>query len=209
MINHKRTERIYREEGLSLRRRRRKKTASQVRVELSQATRPHQYWSMDFMTDCLHNGRRFRILTLIDEFSRQCLALEVDTSINGVRVSNVLSRVAILHGLPDVIKVDNGPEFISKALDAWAYQREVRLHFSRPGKPVDNAFIESFNSRFREECLNDHWFMSIAHARDTIEAWRTDYNTVRPHSSLNGLTPQEFIEKEQENLQLTVVQSSG
>jgi putative transposase len=209
VINHKRTERIYREENLSIRRKKRKKTTAELRVQIPDAQRPNQQWAMDFMSDALFNGRRIRLLTLIDEYSRECLAIEVDTSINGVRVTNVLNRVAVMRGLPDIIKVDNGPEFIGKALDAWAYQREVQLQFSRPGKPVDNRFVESFNGRLREECLNDNWFMSLQNARDIVEKWRLDYNTARPHSSLNDLTPQEFFDKEHQKLQLSLVQSMG
>jgi putative transposase len=209
VINHKRTERIYREESLSIRRRKRKKTTSELRIKIPDPVRPNQHWAMDFMSDALFNGRKIRLLTLIDEYTRECLAIEVDTSINGVRVTNVLTRIAMIHGLPEVIKVDNGPEFIGKALDAWAYQRQIHLQFSRPGKPVDNRFIESFNGRFREECLNDNWFMNLRDAQDIVETWRQDYNTARPHSSLNDLTPQEFYEKEQEKLQLNLVQSMG
>jgi putative transposase len=209
VINHKRTERLYREEGLSIRRRKRKKTTSELRVKIPDAARPNQHWAMDFMSDALFNGRKIRLLTLMDEYTRECLAIEVDTSINGVRVTGVLTRVAMIRGLPEVIKVDNGPEFIGKALDAWAYQRQIHLHFSRPGKPVDNRFIESFNGRFREECLNDNWFMCLRDARNIVESWRLDYNTARPHSSLNDLTPEEFVAKEQEKLQLNLVQSTG
>jgi putative transposase len=209
VINHKRTERIYREENLSIRSKKRKKTASELRINVPDAQRPNQQWAMDFMSDALFNGRKIRLLTLIDEFSRECLAVEVDTSINGVRVTNVLNRVAVTHGLPETIKVDNGPEFIGKALDAWAYQRGIRLQFSRPGKPIDNRFIESFNGRLRDECLNDNWFMSMAHACETVEEWRLDYNNARPHSSLDDMTPREFANKEREKLQLTLVQSMG
>lgn len=186
-----------------------KKTASELRIQIPDAEHVDQQWAMDFMSDALYNGRKIRLLTLIDEFSRECLAVEVDTSINGVRVTNVLNRVAANHGLPEMIKVDNGPEFIGKALDAWAYQRGIRLQFSRPGKPIDNRFIESFNGRLRDECLNDNWFMSIDHARKIIEDWRVDYNNVRPHSSLNDLTPHEFADKEREKLQFNLVQSMG
>jgi putative transposase len=209
VVNHKRTERIYRAEGLSIRRKKRKKTAAVLRIQIPDAVRPNQQWAMDFMADALYNGRKIRLLTLLDEYTRECLAIEVDTSINGVRVTNVLTRVAMMRGLPDIIKVDNGPEFIGKALDAWAYQREVHLQFSRPGKPVDNRFIESFNGRFRDECLNDNWFMSLHAARNIVEKWRLEYKTERPHSSLNDLTPEEFVNKEQEKLQLNLVQSMG
>ena len=209
VVNHKRTERVYKEEGLSLRRKKRKKIASELRVSIPDAIRSGQHWAMDFVSDALFNGRKIRLLTLIDEYTRECLAIEVDTSINGVRVTNVLSRIAMARGLPNIIKVDNGPEFIGKALDAWAYERGVQLHFSRLGKPVDNRFIESFNGRLRDECLNDNWFMSLPSARDIIEEWRVAYNTERPHSSLDDLTPSEFFEKEQERLQLELVQSTG
>jgi len=192
VINHKRTERIYREERLALSIRRRKKLASQGRIEISKAERPNELWAMDFMQDALHNGRRIRLLTVVDTYTKECPRIEVDTSIRGARVAEILSQIAGLRGLPENIIVDNGPEFISNAMDAWAYERGVKLHFIRPGKPVDNAYIESFNGRFRDECLNQHWFMSLSHARTVIEEWRNDYNLQRPHTSLKGLTPYEF-----------------
>lgn len=192
VINHKRTERIYREERLALNIRRRKKLASQGRIEISKAERPNELWAMDFMQDALHNGRRIRLLTIVDTYTKESLRIEVDTSIRGTRVAEILSQIAGLRGLPENIIVDNGPEFISNAMDAWAYERGVKLHFIRPGKPVDNAYIESFNGRFRDECLNQHWFMSLSHARTVIEEWRNDYNLQRPHTSLKGLTPYEF-----------------
>lgn len=206
IINHKRTERIYQEEGLSLRIRRRKKTASVLRVEMPQAEKPDQRWSMDFMSDCLYDGRKFRVLTVVDDYTRECLAIKVDTSINGVRVTNVLNRIAYMRSLPEIITIDNGPEFAGRAMDAWAYQHAVKLNFIRPGKPVENAYIESFNGKFRDECLNDNWFMSLQQAKDIIEAWRIDYNKERPHSSLGNLTPEEFVHQEQEKFQLTLVQ---
>jgi len=206
LINHKRTERIYKEEGLSLRQRRRKKMASVLRVEMPQAEKPDQRWSMDFMSDCLYDGRRIRVLTVVDDYTRECLAIEVDTSINGVRVTNVLNRIAYMRSLPEIITIDNGPEFAGRAMDAWAYQRDVKLNFIRLGKPMENAFVESFNGKFRDECLNDNWFMSLQQARDIIEAWRMDYNQERPHSSLGNLTPEEFAGQKQENSHLTVVQ---
>jgi putative transposase len=193
-INHKRTERLYREEGLSLRLKRRKKRISHLRVVMDRAERINQHWSMDFVSDSLYNCRRFRVLTIVDDFSRECPALEADHSLTGKRVTRVLDRVAILRGLPDVITVDNGPEFISKALDLWAYENNVKLRFIQPGKPVQNAYIESFNGKFREECLNEHVFVSLHSAQQIIETWRQDYNSERPHSSLNNLTPEEFTE---------------
>ena len=150
MINHKRTERIYREERLALRIRRRKKLASQGRIEISKAERPNELWAMDFMQDALHNGRRIRLLTIVDTYTKECLRIEVDTSIRGTRVAEILSQITCFRGLPENIIVDNGPEFISNAMDAWAYERGVKLHFIRPGKPVDNANIESFNGRCRD-----------------------------------------------------------
>ena len=192
VVNHKRTERIYREERLTLRVRRRKKLASQGRIEISKAERPNELWAMDFMHDALYDSRRFRVLSIVDTYTKESLRIEVDTSIRGERVAEILSQVGALRGLPDNIIVDNGPEFISNAMDAWAYERGVKLHFIRPGKPVDNAYIESFNGRFRDECLNQHWFMSLSHARTVIEEWRNDYNLQRPHTSLKGLTPYEF-----------------
>ncbi len=183
--------------------------ASVLRVEMPQAEKPDQRWSMDFMSDCLYNGRRIRILTVVDDYTRECLAIEVDTSINGVRVTNILNRIAYMRSLPEIITIDNGPEFAGKAMDAWAYQRGVKLNFIRPGKPMENAFVESFNGKFRDECLNDNWFMSLQQARDITEEWRIDYNTIRPHRSLGHLTPEEFAAKNQENSHLTVVQLTG
>lgn len=192
VINHKRTERIYREEGLELRRKRRKKGAAGARTVLPPAQRPNEYWSMDFVSDSIVTGRRFRALTVVDNFSRECPVIEVDTSLGGARVVNVLERLSETRGLPEVITVDNGPEFAGKALDEWAYRRRVRLNFIRPGKPIENAFAESFNGRLRDECLNTNWFISLKQAREIIENWREDYNQVRPHSSLNNLTPAEY-----------------
>jgi len=146
-INHKRTERIYREEKLSLRQRRRKKMTAVLRVEMPQAEKPDQRWSMDFMSDSLYNGRKIRVLTVVDDYTRECLAIEVDTSINGIRVTNILNRIAYMRSLPDIITIDNGPEFAGRAMDAWAYLRDVKLNFIRPGKPTENAFVESFNGK--------------------------------------------------------------
>jgi putative transposase len=193
VVNHKRTERIYREERLALRIRRRKKMAAEARVTLPVPERPGQLWAMDFLADALADGRRFRVLPIIDTFSRECLWVEVDTSIGGKRVAAVLSRISALKGLPENIVVDNGPEFISNALDAWAHVRGIKLQFIRPGKPVDNAFMESFNGKLRDECLNENWFFSLNHARQVIEKWRIDYNRERPHSSLGDLSPEEFM----------------
>ena len=193
VVNHKRTERIYREEGLALRRKRRRKGAAGVRMVIPPPERSNQRWSMDFVADSIVTGRRFRALTIVDDYSRECPTIEVDTSLGGARVVGVLERLADIRGLPEVITVDNGPEFAGKALDEWAYRKGVKLNFIRPGKPIENAFAESFNGRLRDECLNTNWFLNMSHAREVIESRRKDYNTVRPHSSLGGLSPQEFM----------------
>ena len=194
VVNHKRTERIYNEEGLALRRKKRRKGAAGARVITPPPVRPNQKWSMDFVTDTTVAGRRFRALAIIDDYSRECPAIEVDTSLGGARVVGVLERLAETRGLPESITVDNGPEFAGKAMDEWAYRKGVKLNFIRPGKPVENAFAESFNGRLRDECLNTNWFVSVRQAREIIENWRLDYNEIRPHSSLKGKTPKEFIE---------------
>lgn len=191
-VNHKRVERLYRAEGLSLRRRRRRKAASHLRVVLPAPSGVNERWSMDFVTDSLVNGRRFRALTIVDDHSRESVTIEADFSLTGERVARVLERLSLTRGLPAVITVDNGPEFAGRALDAWAYQRGVKLHFIRPGKPVENAYIESFNGRFRDECLNETLFRTLDEARHVIETWRDDYNRHRPHSALGNLTPEEF-----------------
>lgn len=196
-INHKRTERLYRAEGLALRRRRHRKRAAGLRVTVPVPTRPNERWSMDFLHDRLADGRRFRVLTMIDDYSREAPAMVVDTSLPGVRVVEVLERLAETRGLPARITVDNGPEFAGSALDAWAYRRGIQLHFIEPGKPVQNAYAESFNGRVRDECLNEHWFTTLEEARRLLEAWRQDYNTARPHSSLGNLTPAEFVNSRQ------------
>jgi putative transposase len=147
---------------------------------------------MDFVSDSIVTGRRFRALIVVDNYSRECPVIEVDTSLGGARVVNVLERLSDTRGLPEVITVDNGPEFVGRALDEWAYRRGVKLNFIRPGKPIENAFAESFNGRLRDECLNTNWFINLKEAREIIENWREDYNQVRPHSSLNNLTPAEY-----------------
>jgi len=191
-VNHKRVYRLYREEGLGVRRRKRKRMGAVERQPLTIPTRGNERWSMDFVSDALTDGRKFRSLNIVDDYNRECLAAEVDTSIPGARVVRVLERLGERRGLPEVLVTDNGPESAGQALDVWAYQRGVRLRFIDPGKPVQNAFIESFNGKMRDECLNEHWFISLTEARQTIEAWRRDYNEVRPHSSLGNRTPQEF-----------------
>jgi putative transposase len=188
-INHKRVYRLYREEGLGIRVKRRKKLASVSRVLPPPAVQPLERWSLDFLTDSLANGRRFRVLTIVDNVSRLSPAIEVGVSVTGERLVAVLERLRQTTGTPARIAIDNGPEFISKAFDAWAYRHGVQLEFSRPGKPTDNAFAESFNGRFRDECLNQHWFASLEEARQIIEVWRIEYNTERPHRALGQQTP--------------------
>jgi putative transposase len=150
---------------------------------------------MDFVADSLFDGRRFRALTVVDNYSRECLAIEAGQSIKGQDVAAVMDHLVQDRGIPDRIQCDNGSEFISKVLDKWAYDNGVTMDFSRPGKPMDNAIIESFNGSFRDECLNVNWFLSIEDAREKIEMWRMEYNEFRPHSSLGDLTPQQFTEQ--------------
>jgi putative transposase len=155
---------------------------------------PNEHWAMDFVRDTRADGRAFRALTLVDACTRECPVIEVDVSLGGARVVAVLERLRTSRGLPQRITVDNGPEFRSKALDAWAHQHGVQLQFSRPGKPVDNTFIEAFNGRLRDECLNKHWFLSLVDAQRTIEQWRLGYNDARPHRGLAGRTPTQVAE---------------
>jgi putative transposase len=192
-VNRKRVYRLYRVEGLNLRRKRpRRHVTAARRSERDVAGEPNQQWSMDFVSDALFDGRRIRALTLVDNFTREALAIVVDGGIRGEHVVQAVEQVAAQRGAPRLIRVDNGPEFVSKVLDRWAYERGVTLDFSRPGKPTDNCFVESFNGRLRDECLNTHWFLSVEDAKAKIEAWRRDYNAFRPHSALGQLTPQEF-----------------
>jgi putative transposase len=194
VVNHKRVQRLYQEEGLQVRRRKRKRRVAVPRSPLPMPTEPNQRWSMDFVRDTLGDGRVFRALTLVDDCTRECPVIEVDFSLPGVRVAQVLDRLAATRGLPKAIVCDNGSEFSGQVLDEWAHTRGVTLDFIEPGKPVQNAFIESFNGTFREECLNENWFVSLRDAQYVIEAWRLDYETARPHSRLRGLTPREFAE---------------
>jgi putative transposase len=189
VANHKRVHRIYREAGLQVRRRRRKRLSRGERLPITPPSRPGERWSMDFMLDTLGDGRGFRTFNIVDDYTRECVAIEVDRSLPGARVVRVLDRLAETVGLPRILVSDNGPEFAGRTLEAWAYRRGVELRFIRPGKPIENAYVESFNGKFRDECLNEHWFVSLAEAQAVIEAWRVDYNTVRPHRSLGQLTP--------------------
>jgi putative transposase len=181
--NHKRVWRIYREEGLQVRRRLKKRTAKWRGETPAVAHRPNQRWSLDFMSDQLADGRTIRLLNVVDDFTRECLAVEVDTSLTGQRVTRVLERLGALRGLPERVVSDNGPEFTGQAVDSWAYQRGVKWQFIEPGKPVQNAYVESFNGKFRDECLSEHWFERLEQARTIVELWRQDYNESRPRRS--------------------------
>jgi len=192
VANHKRVHRVYREAGLQVRRRRRKRVTRADRLPLPRPSGRGERWSMDFMADTLADGRTFRTLNIVDDFTRECHVIEVARSLPGARVVRVLDQLHVTVGLPKRVVLDNGPEFAGRALDTWAYAHGVDLCFIRPGKPIENAYIESFNGKFRDECLNEHWFLSLADAQAKIEAWRVDYNTVRPHSALAGETPTHF-----------------
>jgi putative transposase len=191
-VNAKRVYRLYREEGLSLRLKRPKKRVSVPRVTPPPAARPNERWSIDFLKDSLADGRAFRVFTVVDNVSKVSPAIAAAFSIKREAVVAVLDRLKATIGLPKRLAVDNGPEFISNALDTWADQHGVQLEFSRPGKPTDSAFVESFNGHFRQECLDQHWFASLEEARQIIEAWRIEYNTERPHQALKYGTPAEF-----------------
>ena len=194
-VNHKRVYRLYREEGLKLRKRRRRARAQVERLPLSLPTKADERRSMDFMRDTLADGRVFRTLNIVDDYTRECLAIEVDTSLPGERVVRVLERLVATGRQPLHIVVDNGPEFASKVVDQWAARCGVHLRFIDPGKPIQNAYIESFNGKFRDECLSQHWFISLEEARSISEEWRVDYNERRPHQSLQYKTPMEFAKE--------------
>lgn len=194
--NHKRIGRIYREMGLQISKRpRKKRIRSGLRLVLPQPQRPMETWAMDFVHDQMATGRRFKSLTITDLYTHESPAIEVDVSITGERVCAVLDRLKVRHGLPQTIITDNGPEFAGKALDQWAYANKVTLSFIQPGKPNQNAYAESFNARFRDECLNEHWFLSLGDAKRLIEEWRSEFNEERPHSSLDMKTPKWFADE--------------
>ena len=195
-VNMKRVRRLYRLEGLQLRFRvRRRKHASLHRGIPPAATRAHERWSMDFVHDALFDGRAFRVLTVVDQWSRWSPILEVAQSMSGQAVGEALDRAIAQHGRPRTLTVDHGTEFTSRALDEWAYRRGVTLDFIRPGKPVENGYIESFNGKLRDECLNANQFLSIEDARSKIESWRVDYNVHRPHSALGNRSPAEYLDR--------------
>lgn len=194
-VNHKRVHRIYCEEGLMLRTKRRKKIASQTRLVLPEATRPNERWAIDFVADQLLDGRRFRILTAVDTCTREMLAAHAAYSLTADKVTRALDKVIVERGATDAITLDNGTEFTSRVFDAWAFDRKIALDFIRPGRPVENGTIESLNGKLRDECLSQHWFHSLDEAREILDAFRRDYNEVRPHSSLENRTPNEVAER--------------
>ena len=192
-VNHKRVYRLYADEGLSMRRKRpRRRRTAAARRERPDVRSRDDTWAMDFMSDELFDGRRFRLLTIVDLFTRESLAVVAGQHLGGDRVGAALDTLRAVGRRPGRIRVDNGPEFTSRALDHWALEHQVELDFSRPGKPTDNALIEAFNARLRQECLNANWFASLEEARSVLAAWRHDYNHERPHSSLGNLAPGEF-----------------
>ena len=192
VLNHKKTYRLYRCAGLTLQTRSKKKKYEKRGMPARPVLEANTRWSMDFVSDRTRTGRSLRVLTVIDEVTRECLALEADSSITGRKVAAILNRIALFRGYPKEILTDNGPAFISNAVSAWAYDHKVEHIFIDPGKPMQNGHIESFNGKLRIECLNQHWFRSLPEARELVDTWRTEYNQLRPHSSLGNLTPVEF-----------------
>lgn len=193
--NHKKVFRIYQEEGLAVKRRRGRKRAIGTRSPMHLPEGPNQRWSLDFVSDALSDGRRFRTLCVVDDFTREALATVVDVSLSGIRVARELSRLIDQRGRPQMIVSDNGTELTSHAILKWVKEARIEWHYIAPGKPTQNAFVESFNGRLRDECLNEHLFDRLSEARSIIETWRIDYNTVRPHTSLGGLAPAMFADQ--------------
>jgi len=199
-VNHKKLFRIYREERLVVRKRGGRKRALGTRAPATVPQGRNQRWSLDFVSDTFTDGRRFRMLAVVDDFTRECLALVADTSLSGHRVARELDGLIAQRGRPAMVVSDNGTEFTSTAILRWQQESGIDWHYIAPGKPMQNGFVESFNGRLRDECLNEHLFTNLGHARRIIEAWRIDYNSQRPHTSLNGLTPNEFADQRAEAL---------
>ena len=191
-VNHKKIYRLYREADLAVRRRRKAKRPASERQALSPASQPNAVWSMDFVSDALANGRRLKCLTVADDFSHESVDIAVDHGISGAYVVRVLDRAACFRGYPRAVRTDNGPEFTSRAFIAWTQRHSIEHLLIEPGRPMQNGYIESFNGKFRDECLNEQWFTSLTQARDVIAAWRRDYNEVRPHSSCGRISPAQF-----------------
>jgi putative transposase len=194
-LNHKRIYRVYREEGLLVRTKRRRKHVSRARVPRPPALAPRERWSMDFVADGLAHGRRVRIFTVIDNHTRECVCLEADHAMPSRTVTTALDRAIAAYGKPQAITCDNGTEFTSNVFDAWAHQEQIEIVFITPGKPTENGLIESFNGRLRDECLNTQWFESLDRMRELLAEWRRDYNETRPHSSIGNLAPAEYAAK--------------
>jgi putative transposase len=192
-VNRKKVYRLYKLSGLMVRTKRRRKHAAHMRTTPGQPARPNERWAMDFVSDSLADGRKLRVLTALDIYSRECLTLTVDGSLPATKVTQALDRVIAERGKPAMITIDNGTEFTSNHFDAWAFEHKIALDFIHPGRPVENGYIESFNGRLRDECLNTSWFQSLEDARAALEAWRLDYNCVRPHSRLGGLPPATYV----------------
>ncbi|WP_460827739.1 IS3 family transposase, partial [Luteimonas notoginsengisoli] len=195
LVNYKRVERLYQEAKLQVRRRKRKKVLPGERQPLIRPLAANQVWSMDFVFDRTAEGRVIKCLTIVDDATHEAIAIEVERAISGVGVTRVLDRLALTRGLPQVIRTDNGKEFCGKAMVTWAYERGVQLRLIQPGKPNQNAYVESFNGRLRDECLNEHWFTHLLHARTVIETWRREYNEERPKKALGGLTPSAYAKQ--------------
>ena len=193
-VNAKRVYRLYVEESLQIRNKRpKRKVAAKLREDRRPPCAPNDVWAMDFLSDQLFDGRKIRVLTIVDAYSKVSPAIDARARYTGADVVATLERVCLAHGVPKTIRVDNGPEFISRALDLWAYTRGVALDFSRPGKPTDNSFVEAFNGKVRAECIDQNWFLSLADARLKCEAFRHEYNNSRPHSSIGNITPAEYM----------------
>ena len=192
-VNHKRIYSMYKAHGLTVRRKRRNRASQAPRAALPTAAQLNDCWSMDFLSDALIDGRSLRVFAAIDDFSRRCVSMEFDVALPAERITRVLDQAIESYGKPKRIRTDNGPEFASKAFDAWCYTNGIEHHFIRPGKPVENAYAESLNGRIRDEFLNQHCFRSVHHARDLGADWHGDYNTTRPHTSLGGRSPEQFI----------------
>lgn len=194
-VNHKRVYRLYRNANLAVRKRKKAKRPMHERVPLQLATRVNQVWSMDFVSDSLSNGRRLKYLTVADDFSHECVDITVDYGISGQYVTRLLDQAALFRGYPQVVRTDNGPEFTSRAFLAWAQSHGIRHILIQPGRPMQNGYIESFNGKFRDEHLNEHWFQTLQQARLALASWRKDYNEIRPHSSLGRIPPAQFAQK--------------
>ena len=193
-VNHKKVYRIYKEENLKIRIKTRKRLKRDEINKLPIPQYANEQWAIDFMSDSLASGRKFRILNVLDIATRECIAIEIDVSIKGERLTKILDKLIFLRGKPASITMDNGSEFTSKVFESWAKKKSIQLNFIQPGKPFQNAFIESFNGKFRDECLNESWFLNLKQAKKLVENWRIDYNARRPHSALGNLTPQEYAD---------------